>query len=34
MRLAARGWTDSQIGTRVGLHKNSVNQIIAKQIGR
>ena len=31
MRLAARGWTNTQIGKQFGLHKGSVSRIVRSQ---
>ncbi|PLW75415.1 hypothetical protein C0081_20325 [Cohaesibacter celericrescens] len=31
MRLARKGWTNSEIGKALGLHANSISRIISKQ---
>ncbi len=32
MRLAARGWTNPQIGKQFGLHKGTVSMIVRRQL--
>ena len=34
MQLRARGFTDSEIGERVGLHEKSVARIIGQELSR